>query len=44
MIIAGTIKNNVIFAVVDNKWQQKKQNPGKSSEDLTPEERELQRF
>ena len=44
MIIAGTIKNNVNFAVVDNKWQQKKQNPGKSSEDLTPEERELQRF
>ena len=44
MIIAGTIKNNVNFAVVDNKWQQKKQNPGKSSEDHTPEERELQRF
>ena len=44
MIIAGTIKNDVNFAVVDNKWQQKKQNPGKSSEDLTPEERELQRF
>lgn len=44
MIIAGTIKNSVNLAVLDNKWQQKKQNLNKSKEDLTAEERELKMF
>lgn len=43
MIIAGTIKNSVKLAVMDSKWQQKKQSAGKSSQkDLTEEERQLQ--
>lgn len=44
MIIAGTIKNSVNLAISDQKWQQKKQNPNKSSENLTAEERELKMF
>ena len=45
MIIAGTIRNSVSLAALDSKWQQKKQDISKGSkEDLTAEERVLQRF
>ena len=45
MIIAGTIRNSVSLAALDSKWQQKKQDISKGSkEDLTTEERVLQRF
>ena len=45
MIIAGTIRNSVSLAALDSKWQQKKQDISKGrKEDLTAEERELQRF
>ena len=45
MIIAGTIKNSVALASLESKWQQKKQDISKGSkEDLTAEERDLQRF
>lgn len=45
MIIAGTIRNSVSLASLESKWQQKKQNISKGNkENLTAEERELQRF
>ena len=45
MIIGGTIKNSVSLASLENKWQQKKQDISNGSkENLTAEERELQRF
>lgn len=45
MIIAGTIRNSVSLAALESKWQQKRQGIGKSNkENLTAEERELQRF
>ena len=45
MIITGTIRNSVGLAALDSKWQQKKQDISKGrKEDLTAEERELQRF
>lgn len=45
MIIAGTIRNSVGLAALDSKWQQKKQDISKGrKEELTAEERELQRF
>ncbi len=45
MIIAGTIRNSVSLASLESKWQQKKQDISKGNkENLTVEERELQRF
>ena len=45
MIIAGTIRNSVSLASLESKWQQKKQDMRKGSkENLTAEERELQRL
>lgn len=45
MIIAGTIRNSVSLASLESKWQQKKQGISKGKkENLTAEERELQRF
>ena len=45
MIIAGTIRNSVSLASLESKWQQKKQGISKGNkENLTAEERELQRF
>ncbi len=45
MIIAGTIRNSVSLASLESKWQQKKQDMSKGSkENLTAEERELQRL
>ena len=44
-MIAGTIRNSVNLASLESKWQQKKQDISKSSkENLTAEERELQRL
>lgn len=44
MIIVGTIRESVNLASLDSKWQQKKQNPNKNTDNLTAEERQLQRF
>lgn len=45
MIIAGIIRNSVSLASLESKWQQKKQDISKGNkENLTAEERELQRF
>ena len=45
MIIAGTIRNSVSLAPIERKGQQKKQDVSKENkENLTAEERELQRF
>lgn len=45
MFIAGTIRSSLSFASLESKWQQKKQDISKGNkENLTAEERELQRF
>ena len=45
MFIAGTVRNTVSLASLDSKWQQKKQqNPVRKTEEMTAEQRELQRF
>ena len=46
MFIAGTVRNTLNLASMDGRWQQKKQeNPiKKNEEELTAEQRELQRF
>ena len=44
MIIAGTIRESISLASLDSKWQQKKQNLNKNTDNLTAEERQLQRF
>lgn len=46
MFIAGTVRNTLNLASMDSRWQQKKQeNPiKKNEEELTAEQRELQRF
>ncbi len=44
-MIAGTIKNAVSLAQMDQKWQQKKVSPAKEKgQELTAQERELQRY
>ncbi len=43
--MAGTVKNSVKLATLENKWQQKKENAGKPQrKELTAQERELQIF
>ena len=45
MFIAGTVRNTLNLASLDSKWQQKKQqDPTKKTEEMTAEQRELQRF
>lgn len=44
MIIAGTIRESVSLASLDSKWQQKKQNLNKNTDNLTAEERQIHRF
>lgn len=44
VIITGTIKNSVSLATMESKWEQRKQNLGKHSGDMTAEERMLQSF
>lgn len=45
MFILGTVRNTVNIASLNGKWQQKKQeNPVKKDEELTAQQRELQRF
>lgn len=45
MFIAGTVRSVLNLALLDNKWQQKKQqDPTKKTEEMTADQRELQRF
>ena len=45
MFIAGTVRNSLNLASLDNKWQQKKKrDPTKKTEEMTADQRELQRF
>lgn len=45
MFIAGTVRSALTLTSMDSKWQQKKQqNPVKKDEELTADQRELQRF
>lgn len=45
LIIAGTIRDSVSLASLENKWQKKKQNiGGGNKENLTAEEQELRKF
>lgn len=45
MFIAGTVRNTLNLTKLDSKWQQKKQqDPTKKTDEMTAQERELQRF
>ena len=45
MFIAGTVRNTLNLTSLDSKWQQKKQqDPTKKTDEMTAEQRELQRF
>ena len=45
LFIAGTVRNTLNLTKLDSKWQQKKQqNPTKKTDEMTAQERELQRF
>ena len=45
MFIAGTVRNTLNLTKLDSMWQQKKQqDPAKKTEEMTSEQRELQRF
>lgn len=45
MFIAGTVRNTLNLTKLDSKWQQKKQqNPTRKSDEMTPEQLQLQRF
>ena len=45
MFIAGTVRSALNLVSLDNKWQQKKQQaPTKKTEEMTADQRELQRF
>lgn len=45
MFIAGTVRNTLNLTSLESKWQQKKQqDPTKKTDEMTAEQRELQRF
>lgn len=45
MLIAGTVRNTLNLTSLDSKWQQKKQqDPTKKTDEMTADQRELQRF
>lgn len=43
-IIVGTVRNTVNLAVMDNKWQQKKESGRIFEKELTPQQRQIEQF